>query len=234
MQGFIHGPIFPFAKIINFWGNILGLAPIEPRRMPKRGLPAISKHNMGGGIENLHVFFGARVAGARPNFAIIFPLKPRPTQSEGRREFPQVEDPKTPISLWPTHHLPIDLTFGTGCRIFGRPNERSFQLVDVLQSSGRDSKGSQVVDCLRGQNRPNKLDTAGHVDKLPIPCWKLPDTFILKELEVPSLEAPNRERKPKVPQGKSPTGCRDAVKDIIEVNVITSYWNNGALGEVSA
>jgi hypothetical protein len=29
-------------------------------------------------------------------------------------------------------------------------------------------------------------------------------------------------------------GCRNAVKDIIEVNAITSYWNNGALGEVSA
>jgi hypothetical protein len=53
-------------------------------------------------------------------------------------------------------------------------------------------------------------------------------------LEVPSPEAPNRKRKPKVPQRESSTGSRDAIKDIIKVNAITPYWNHGALGEVSA
>jgi hypothetical protein len=53
-------------------------------------------------------------------------------------------------------------------------------------------------------------------------------------LEVPSPEAPNRKREPKVPQWESPAGSRDAVENIIEVNAITSYWNHGALGEVSA
>jgi hypothetical protein len=90
MQSFCDGPIFPFAKVINFWDNILGHAPVKPWRMPKRSLSTISKHDMGGGVEDLHVFFGARVAGARSYFVIVFPLKPRPTQKESHREFAQM------------------------------------------------------------------------------------------------------------------------------------------------
>jgi hypothetical protein len=62
--------------------------------MPKRSFSTISKHDMDGGVEDLHVFFGARIAGARPYFVIVFPLKPRPTQTKSRREFVQIKDPK--------------------------------------------------------------------------------------------------------------------------------------------
>jgi hypothetical protein len=42
--------------------------------MPKRGLMTIAKDNSGGGIEAFHFLISARVAGATPNLAFVFPL----------------------------------------------------------------------------------------------------------------------------------------------------------------
>jgi hypothetical protein len=75
-------PLFSFAQAEDFRGNIFGHLPLKPRGMPKWRLLTIPKGDGVRGIEDLHVFIIARVAGSRPNFIIVLPFKPRPTQTE--------------------------------------------------------------------------------------------------------------------------------------------------------
>jgi hypothetical protein len=42
--------------------------------MPKGGFTAISKRDGGSGVENAHILFGARIAGAHPNIFGIMPF----------------------------------------------------------------------------------------------------------------------------------------------------------------
>jgi hypothetical protein len=55
--------------------------------MPKGVLTAIANCDGGGGIEDLHVIFIARVAGARPYFSVVLPLKPRPAETKSHCKF---------------------------------------------------------------------------------------------------------------------------------------------------
>jgi hypothetical protein len=91
-----------------------------------------------------------------------------------------------------------------------------------------------VVDGSGSQDRLDKGSSTGHVNKLVIPSWEPPGTFVLKVLGVPSPKTPNRKRKAKVPQGKRGTRGRDPLKDIIKVNIITSYWDNRDIHNVGA
>jgi hypothetical protein len=91
-----------------------------------------------------------------------------------------------------------------------------------------------MVDCLGSQNRLNKGNPADHVDKLAIPSWEFPGTFVLKVLKVSPTKNPNGKGKPKVPHGESSPSSRYIMQNVIEVNVHTSYCRHGALEEICA
>jgi hypothetical protein len=91
MKSMRHFPILSLANLEFFWRNVFGHQSSKPRRMPKGVLTAIAKRDGGGGIED-HVIFIARVAGSRPYFSVVLPLKPRPTGGkEPSQIYPSVE-----------------------------------------------------------------------------------------------------------------------------------------------
>ena len=88
--------------------------------MPKGDLQVVTDRDGGSCIENIHISLGTRVTGTHPNFARVFPLKPWPTQAQGRRKLIQVERTETAKLLGPTHQLPINLAFCPGSSVLGR------------------------------------------------------------------------------------------------------------------
>jgi hypothetical protein len=86
------------------------------------------------------------VTGPRPNFIVVFPLKPRPTKAKGRGKLAQVKNSKPAQLLRAAYSVPINFALGAGCGIFGGPKEGPLNLVDELYGAQRDIKCSEVVD----------------------------------------------------------------------------------------
>jgi hypothetical protein len=101
-------PILPLANWVNFWGNVLRHATIEPRSVPKRSFAPIAKGDSCSGVKDLHVAIVARVSGTRPNLRVVFPFKPRPPKTKRRGKLFQVEDAKAAINLRPANDVPTN------------------------------------------------------------------------------------------------------------------------------
>jgi hypothetical protein len=93
MESLRYRPLFSLAQVKDLRRNIFGLPSLKPWRMPKGGFSTITESDFGGGVEEFHVIVIARVAGSRPNFVLVFPFKPRPTQTERHGKFVQMEYP---------------------------------------------------------------------------------------------------------------------------------------------
>jgi hypothetical protein len=91
-----------------------------------------------------------------------------------------------------------------------------------------------VVDGLRGDHRFYQGGAAGRGDELAIPSGELVYAFVLKMLEVPSLQAPNGERKPKVPKREGSDGGRDVRENVIQVEIGATYRDDRAFLQVGA
>jgi hypothetical protein len=116
-------PTFSLRDVVDKEGDINRLPTSKPRGSPKGGLPPVAKGDGGGGIEDVHVVFGTRVCGAPPNLGVVGPLKPRPTQPEGRGKLIQANDSKAPKFFWATNRFSINFAFSTGSGGRGRPKE---------------------------------------------------------------------------------------------------------------
>jgi hypothetical protein len=104
--------------------------------MPKRSLSPITNSDFYGRVENIHIFLGARIAGAHPNLVGIFSFKPRPSQTKIQGEFLQMQHTQATKLFGATNGLPIDLVFGTGGRILCRPKKVISTLLMYFKVSG--------------------------------------------------------------------------------------------------
>jgi hypothetical protein len=51
-------------------------------------------------------------------------------------------------------------------------------------------------------------------------------------LKIHSLKMPNREGEPKIPQREGGSGDRNALKDVVKVDLATTNWNHRAFSEI--
>jgi hypothetical protein len=87
------GPILSFAQLEKERSNIFRLFLEKPWGMPKGRLLPISQSDSDCGVEEIHVFPGARVAKTHPNFIFILPFKSWPPQAKGRGKLLHMKNP---------------------------------------------------------------------------------------------------------------------------------------------
>jgi hypothetical protein len=194
--------------------------------LPKRCFLAIPKSDGSGGIEDVHIFVVARVTVANPNLVGVFPLEPRPPETESRSKLGGMKDAKTTQLLGVTHQIPIDLALGTGSSVFGGPKESSLDLVDEFDSLRRHQERGEMVDGLGGDEGFDQGGAAGRGNKFAISRRELANALILKKLKVHPPQGMNRKRQPKIPQRKRCSRRWHPLKDIIKVDANTSNGNN--------
>jgi hypothetical protein len=101
--------------------NLPRLTSIQPRCIPKGLISTIPNHDGGGGVEEFHVHFIARISGALPNYSGVLQFKPWSPQAEGQTKVVCVKNPKTTELIWAVNYVPIHLALATGDGIFSRP-----------------------------------------------------------------------------------------------------------------
>ena len=111
LEGLPHLPILTHGSFMDERGNILRLAPKEPRGVPKGGLRAVTNGDGGGRIEKVEVLLVTRVSQLDPHLGRLLPFVSRPPQPEGACKLVGVEDPKSPIFEWPANSLPVYFAF---------------------------------------------------------------------------------------------------------------------------
>jgi hypothetical protein len=67
--------------------------------------------------------------------------------------------------------IPIYFALSVGGGVFGGPKEGPLNLVDELYGAKRDVEGSEVVDCLGGNDRLDLGGPTGRGNELSIPSW---------------------------------------------------------------
>jgi hypothetical protein len=92
-ESFSNRPLFARRRFKDFRSNILKGTSMNPWGMPKQGLSIVPNSDSSGGIEDVNVLFGARVAGANPNFIGLRPFKPRLSHTQSRSKLSHVQNP---------------------------------------------------------------------------------------------------------------------------------------------
>jgi hypothetical protein len=103
------------------------------------------------------------------------------------RKLVKVNDAKTSLLLWSTHIIPIDLALAARHCIRSCPKERSLELDDSLQSSGKDNEQRDVKNILGGDDGFDKCASTGIRNVLSMPRDKLGARFVDEGLHINHL-----------------------------------------------
>ena len=233
-EGLVNGPLLPHRDAKDKRRNVSRFLSLKPRSFPKGCFQPVPDRDRCGDVEEVHILLRTWVARAGPNFVGGRPLKPWPSQSQSSSKFVGVENPETAKGRWPTYGFPIDLALAARKLVGSRPKESMLNLVEVGNKTQWDNERRQVIDGLRGENRFNKRAPAGHGPKSTIPSGQGARAFVLKMLKVHFTKPPHGKREPKISHGEGGLQHREPAKNVIKVNLVTSYRDHQAFLEVGA